>query len=362
MTQFPPKFDRLLSQILAELGAFQVLQRSGGGDPNGDLRVTGPTGLDFRLKVKEYKRITPATAESACLVLKRHAEATDSQPVLFASVVSDRTAEIATKHGVSWLDYAGNCRLVFPAYGIYVRRSGIENPFGKQLPKVLNVFSSKSSRVVRAMLQEPLRGWQLNELAAHPDVRVSPGLMSRIKRSLVEGGYAVMQEGHIRLKRPDDLLSDWVNHYRNHKPREYSFYMRGELEQTEQQIAQWCSKSTDQFALSRFSAAWRLAPEVRYNVASFMVPTLAILAEPFIDLITNYGARKVDSGANLVLQISDDESYFHNRLGGTLPATSPLQTYLDLRAMDGRGEEAAIAIYEKYFEQLFTEATEQTAE
>ena len=362
MTTSPPQFDRLLSEILAELGAFQVLLVPGGGDPNGDVRVIGPAGADFRLAVNEYKRITPATAESACLTLKRHGEATGSQPVLFASVVSDRTADIATKHGVSWMDYAGNCRLVFPAYGIYVRRSGIENPFGKQLPKVLNVFSSKSSRVVRAMLQEPLRGWQLNELAAHPDVGVSPGLMSRIKRSLVEGGYAVMQEGQIRLKRPDDLLGDWVNHYRNHKPREYSFYMRGELEQVEQQVASWCSKSTDQFALSRFSAAWRLAPEVRYNVVSFIVSTSAIQAEPLVDLTAQYGARSVDSGSNLILQISDDESYFSNRLGEALQTTSPLQTYLDLRAMDGRGEEAAMAIYEKYLKQPFTEATEQAAD
>ena len=30
--------------------------------------------------------------------------------------------------------------------------------------------------------------------------------------------------------------------------------------------------------------------------------------------------------------------------------------------MDGRGEEAAMAIYERHFKQLFTEATEQTAE
>ena len=362
MTLAPPQFDRLLSQILAELGTFQVLLVPGGRDPEDDVRVIVPTGADFRLEVKEYKRITPATAESACLMLNRQAEGTGSQPIIFASMVSDRTSEIATKHGVSWMDYAGNCRLVFPAYGIYVRCSGIENPFGKQLPKVLNVYSSKSSRVVRAMLQEPLRGWQLNELAAHPDVRVSPALMSRIKRSLVEGGYAVMQKGLIRLKRPNDLLIDWMDHYRNHKPREYSFYMRGELEQIEQQIAQWCSKSTDQFALSRFSAAWRLAPEVRYNVASFMVPTRAILAEAFIDLVSNYGARKVDSGANLILQVSDDESYYSNRLGETLQTTSPLQTYLDTRAMNGRGEEAAMAIYEKYFKQLFTEATEQTAE
>lgn len=103
-------------------------------------------------------------------------------------MVSDRTSKIATQHGVSWMDCVGNCRLVFLAYGIYVRRSNIENPFGDQLPRVLNVFSSNSIRVLRAMLQEPLRGWQLNELAAHLDVRVSSGLMSRIKRSLVESG------------------------------------------------------------------------------------------------------------------------------------------------------------------------------
>jgi hypothetical protein len=215
------------------MGAFHVSTHPYLKDQAHDFRVVGPSGSDFQIEVKEFKRITPVTAESACLTLKRICDATGSQPVLYASVVSDRTAEIAIKHGVSWMDYAGNCRLVFPPYGIYVRRRGIDNPFGKQLPKVLNVFSSKSSRVVRAMLQDPLRGWQLNELASRPDVQISPGLMSRVKRSLLEGGYALMHEGQLRLKRPDDLLDDWVKHYRTHRPLEYGFYIRGELEQVE---------------------------------------------------------------------------------------------------------------------------------
>jgi len=186
--------------------------------------------------------------------------------------------------------------------------------------------------------------------------------MSRIKRSLVEGGYALMLKGQIRLKRPDDLLDDWEKHYRTHKPKEYGFYMRGELEQVEQQVANWCSESKREYALSRFSAAWRLAPEVRYNVASFMVTTSAILAEPFINLITKYVVRKVDSGANLILQISDDESYYSNRTGEPQQTTSPLQTYLDLLAMNGRGEEAASAIFEKYLKQKFAEASELAME
>ena len=194
MSYTVPNFERLFAQLLGELGHFQVFKTTGGKDPASDFRVIAPDGSEFRLHVKEYKRITPATAESACLALKRSGEVSGSEPVLFAAVVSDRTAETALKYGVSWMDYAGNCRLVFPSQRIYLRRSGIENSFGKQLPKLLNIFSSKSSRVVRAMLQEPLYSWQLKELAKHPDVQISPGLMSRIKRTLVDEGYAALPQ------------------------------------------------------------------------------------------------------------------------------------------------------------------------
>jgi hypothetical protein len=168
-----------------------------------------------------------------------------------------------------------------------------------------------------------------------------------------------MQDGRLYLKRPVDLLDDWAKHYRSHKPQEYRFYMRGDIEHVERQVASWCSKSGIDYALSRFSAAWRLAPEVRYNVVSMMVSKNAILADTLNDLITNFGVRPVDSGANLILQISADESYLSNRMGDNIQTTSPLQTYLDLRAMDGRSEEAARAIYEKYLKQPFKAAAEQ---
>jgi hypothetical protein len=359
MSYSVPNFERLFTELLGELGLFQVSKTTGGKDHTSGFRVIAPDSSEFRLEVKEYKRITPSTAESACLALMRSGEENGHEPVLFAAVVSDRTAEIALKYGVSWMDYAGNCRLVFPSQRIYVRRSGIDNPFGKQLPKLLNVFSSKSSRVVRAMLHEPLHDWQLKELAKHPDVQISPGLMSRIKRSLVDEDYAEMVDGKLRLKRPDDLLDDWVKHYRSHKPLEYNFYMRGELEQVEQHVANWSSNTNTLCAPSRFSAAWRLAPEVRYNVASFMVSRDASLDESLTELTSNYGARQVETGANLVLQICDDESYLSHRLGESLQTTSPLQTYLDLSAMNGRSEEAAMAIYEKFLKQPFKEATER---
>jgi hypothetical protein len=93
-----------------------------------------------------------------------------------------------------------------------------------------------------------------------------------------------------------------------------------------------------------FSAAWLLAPEAPYNVASLMVPTTAMLAESLIDFIAQYGPRQVDSGANLILRIAANECNFSHRLGDRIQPTSPLQTYLDLRVMKSRDEEAAMAI------------------
>ena len=357
MDPAPPPLERLLAQLLSELGDFDVAMSTSPPDQGYDYRIAGPDGKEILVETKAYKRITPAIAEAATAELKRRSEALGAEPLLYAAVVSDRTAEIVHEMGVSWTDFAGNCCLVFPRHGIYVRRSGIRNPFGKTMARNLNVFSPKSSRVVRAMLQESTRGWQLNQLAKHPDVRISPGLMSRIKKSMIEDGYAFMHGGLLRLKRPEALLRDWVEHYRTEKPKEYAFYMRGDLEQIEEKVAGWCSESNFEYALSRFSAAWRLAPEVRYSVATLLVSAEAIREDSLIAFRDDCGARRVDSGANLVLQIPEDESHFCGRLSEPLQTASPLQAYLDLMAMNGRGEEAAGAIYDKYLKEPLQLAT-----
>ena len=73
----------------------------------------------------------------------------------------------------------------------------------------------------------------------------------------------MMLEGRLHLKRPNALLEDWLKEYRSHKPKEYSFYMRGDIEHIKREVAICCSKSKSEYAFSRFSAAWRLAPVVR---------------------------------------------------------------------------------------------------
>lgn len=355
----PHSLEQTLAELLLRLGPFSIVRSPSEADSVGDYRIDGPQGRSLHLQAKTYQRLTPAIAESAFPRMKNQSEQMRSEPLVFASVVSDRTAEIAKEYGVSWIDFAGNCHLILPSIGIYVHRCGIRNPFGKTMSSRLNVFSTKSSRAVRVMLQEPSRGWRLGELAEHSDVRISNGLMSRIKKSLLEDGYALMHEGELRLKSPEALLRDWVDHYRRDKPNIYSFYMRGDLQQVETQVASWCSESNIAHALSRFSAAWRLAPQVRYSVASFLVSAEAITETSLQRFRDQCGARQVDSGANLILQVPEDESHFVGRISEPLQIASPLQTYLDLMTMESRGEEAANSIYEKYLAEPFSHAAQE---
>ena len=74
------------------------------------------------------------------------------------------------------------------------------------------------------------------------------------------------------------------------------------------------------------------------------------------------GRSCCDSGANLVFQIPEDKSHFSGRMSMPLQVTSPLQTYLDLMRMGGRGEEAAASIYDQYLRGPIEKAEEDVKE
>ena len=60
------------------------------------------------------------------------------------------------------------------------------------------------------------------------------------------------------------------------------------------------------------------------------------------------GAKRVDSGANLVLAVPEDPFVFYqSRTIDDIAVVSPLQLYLDLRKQPGRGEEAAQEILKR---------------
>jgi hypothetical protein len=99
------------------------------------------------------------------------------------------------------------------------------------------------------------------------------------------------------------------------------------------EICQWLSLD---YVLTGFSRTARIAPMVRYQKAS------AYVKGDMSTLIESLGWKAVSSGANVSLIIPYDDGVFFgmNRID-EIGIAAPVQTYLDLQSIRGRGQEAA---------------------
>lgn len=342
------KIELLVRDMFTQLGDFQCLSVSPGMDAGCDVTLFSASwNRSYQLHITVRERITPQIANDLFARIKSSASNDGTIHIVFAPVISERVAELAIQHGISYLDGAGNCQIVDDASQLAIFRKGFVNDSSPPKQKAVDLFAPKSSRILRAMLHEPTRGWQLAELATMPEVDVSVGLVHKVKQALVEERYAVVRDRLLYLSQPVELLQAWAKNQPEQLLKR-QFYVRGDLEKTEGMIANWCEKSNIQYALARFSAAWRYAPEVRYSVATVYLSTEAFGIDRLASLEAKCGTKDVDSGANLVLFAPFDKSVFAGRIATPEQTTSPLQTYLDLQTMAGRGVEAAKAVYDKH--------------
>jgi hypothetical protein len=341
-----------IEQIATDTGAFRVAKsdfrerfppRAG---TRWDIILeleTGQQAEPSTLLIECRKQLTPRAAIGLLDSCPRPADAT---LMLFSPTISPRVAEICRERHVGYLDAAGNCLL--RAAGVYIERSGRDNVQPDTRP-IRRLFSPKASRVTRAMLSEPGKAWQVQELATAAGV--SLGLASKVKQSLLSEGYAVERDRLLCLRDPRDLLNAWARAYR---PQMEPIPLWVHAEAPDIAVARWLERKGLTFALSQFAGAWRAAAMVRYTRLTFWVDPLSPAA--LEDFRKETRAQRVDSGENVVLWQTDDESVFTgSRLLGNppLPVVSSLQLYLDLQTVAGRGEEAAAAIYDLELAQRF---------
>ncbi len=312
-----------------------------------------------RFTIALHDRVTPQTAGQVLERLIESKGGPNDVSVLYAPTISPRVAAMAREIGVSFIDGAGNCRIVDHLSGLFIERSGRVDASQRRKQRVSDAFSPKSSRVVRAMLHDPSRSWKVEQLAKHADVGVSVGLVAKVKDWLIREGYAVIADRRLSLTRPTDLLNAWAMRYQG-AVRQTGFYLRGDTPKVEDIVASWCAQKGIQYAFNRLSAAWRLAPDIRYSVATLYIHAARSGHQDLAEsLRKGCGAAAVDTGANLLVLDPSDESVFSHAEGTPVVCTSPLQTYLDLRNSQGRGADAAQAIFDQYirvsFEQVEAE-------
>jgi hypothetical protein len=254
-----------------------------------------------------------------------------SYGVFLAPYVSPEAAAICEAESFGYLDLAGNCLLKLGHN--YIRREGRPNVTA-QKRLLRSFYSPKAERILRALLTEPCRSWKLQELAAAANV--SLGQAHNVKTLLHDREWLTAGPNGLQLREPGKLLDEWAGNYDFSRSVKHNFHSLRPCRETEELIGALGTSERIRYAFTGFSAAARIAPHTRYQrVHAYVDPERVLTMAEAADL------KRVATGANVVLLTPYDEGVYYNTQDEGHSVVSPVQLYLDLRALAGRGEDAA---------------------
>lgn len=266
--------------------------------------------------------------------LRRLPAETSGYGVLLAPYISEESAHLCEEAGVGYADLAGNARLSFDQVFVETRVPG--NPLLEKRT-LRSLFGPRAARVLRVLLQGPLRAWKVAELARA--AQVSLGWVSAVRQQLLAQLWAAESPEGLRVIKPGALLDAWAkadDWARRTETREYSTLLVEPLELAEKLRELLTPGDTPVF--TRLLGGWLRHPYTTVSVVTAYVnafPDDAVLREKLI-------ARRVPYGGNLHLVVPKDTGV---RQGAQtihgLQIASDVQLYVDLIKSGLRGDEQA---------------------
>ena len=210
---------------------------------------------------------------------------------------------------------------------------------------VTNIFSSRSSRVLRVLLVNVGRGWSEREVARIAEV--STGMAHYVCSSLIEAKYVTRNESNrMVLTDPLRLLKRWAAYHQYDVANRFLDYFtfEREIEKVLEKVA-----LTDQsYAATALAGAWLVAPYLRPVDLHFYVPDRAS-AE---NLAEQLGLNPIPRGGNVKFVVPYDEGVFYgSREVKGVEVVSNIQLYVDLFNYPSRGEEAASRLLDQILEE-----------
>jgi hypothetical protein len=280
----------------------------------------------------------PRIVRSAIFRLLRYREKNPkAYCVVIAPYISQQSAAICGKEGIGYIDLAGNCRLTFDK--VYIEQEGKTNPFAVKRD-LRSLYSPKAERVLRVLLDNPRKSWRVQSLAK--EAIVSLGQVSNVKSLLENREWLMNTDAGLVLSAPDQLLTEWSENYDFSRNITRNYYTLKTMAEIEADLAEICMKKGISYTLTGFSAAARYAPAVRYQRA------MAYVGEKVDEMANLLSLKEVSSGANVTFVSPYDEGVMYgSRLFDAIQVAMPVEVYLDLLSMKGRGEEAAAILLDE---------------
>ncbi len=345
--ELEPQFQATLRELVARVPFLRLASlkqavklgkdRIGRPDWLAELRVGDQS---WTLVAEGKKSGQPREVRSAVLQLKHYLSLLPpdkpSHGLVLAPFISEESARICAEAGVAYADFVGNARLSFDRIFIETRAAGNSLSVKREAK---SVFSPKATRVLRLLLQGPLRAWKVKDLAAAADV--SLGHVSAVRQQLLAREWAEEEEGGLRIIKPDALLEAWAaadDWEKRTETREYSL-----LEYDPAKVAAKLEETLGgkKHAFTQWFGAFLRQP---YTLP--IVTTVYVEDFPDDGLLKNIlQARRVDAGGGLRIVRPKDEGVFlcPQEIRGR-QVVCDVQLYLDVIRAGLRGDEAALEL------------------
>lgn len=127
------------------------------------------------------------------------------------------------------------------------------------MKRIKTIFTDKASLILRKMLQDPGRKWNIS---AFTEEGVSLGWASEMLTEMGKEGYIErVSKGYLSyslLRNPEKLIEDWTKWYRFSYNTIYNFY--SPEKDIEKRLICHFKNNTIPYASTLFSAARRIAP------------------------------------------------------------------------------------------------------
>jgi DNA-binding MarR family transcriptional regulator len=328
------------------LAAFvRHIDEQGGEEPQTRASVLSAGVAELRLEVLNQKWIFtlyPHLHPSRKLLEQDYSDKGEKRSLVFLCPhIPDGLASDFRKHGLNHADLNGRLFVKTDHYLLDRQPKGktYQNPVSDP-----DLFSLKTSRIIRTLLSHPEKTWTQDDLRAQTSL--SPGLISRILKALVSQGYVsvgkvsgVKSRVHYRLLEFDRLLDAW----------------RVEDDWTKRvTLQQFSVLSSDVTEIARnltllageekvVFTQW-FAAHLRHPYTTPPVVSAYVIRRHHLDLPLG---RKVSSGGNLWLLYPEDDAIFREtqKVSG-FQLVSDVQIYLDLIRTGLRGPDQAEALRE----------------
>jgi hypothetical protein len=274
----------------------------------------------------------------------------DAAFAVVAPALSPHAQAYCIENGIDFVDMAGNISIQVPGKFTLQRlgRRSLERNQLAESSRSLNVFSGRSSRVLRVLLEKP-KLWSLTDIAkelvaeakrvekiyCQPlDFLVSQGLISKVLSSLEEQLWIRRQGSAVLVPEPKRLLVAWAEKYKERYRRRLrsSFELPNSFADNVSRISERLEDQVSgPYAFTAAAAASLIAPVVELDRVDIF------LGNQESEASLRKFEERASRGPKLRFIYPYDAGVFlYSRREGGVPIVSNLQAYLDLYARGGR--------------------------